>query len=105
MLQVFGNLLGNAIAYSPDKSPIDVVLEEDEKTIVFRVHNRGPPIPADRLPTVFEPFRRGTSAANRSGLGLGLFIVRQIVFAHGGTVTVASSEAEGTTFSVRLPKS
>ncbi|MFL5440583.1 MAG: ATP-binding protein [Myxococcales bacterium] len=105
MLQVFGNLLGNAIAYSPDGSPIDVVLEEDEKTIVFRVHNRGPPIPADRLPTIFEPFRRGTSAANRSGLGLGLFIVRQIVFAHGGTVTVASSEAEGTTFSVRLPKS
>jgi signal transduction histidine kinase len=105
MLQVFGNLLDNAIAYSPKGSPIDVVLEEDEKTLVFRVHNGGPPIPADLLPTLFEPFRRGTSAANTRGLGLGLFIVRQIVFAHGGTVTVTSSEAEGTTFSVRLPKS
>jgi signal transduction histidine kinase len=104
MLQVFGNLLDNAISYSPAGSPIDVVMEEEGKSIVFRVHNGGPPIPADRVPTIFDAFRRGTSAGNSRGLGLGLFIVRQIVFAHGGTVTVASSEGEGTTFSVRLPK-
>jgi len=70
----------------------------------LRVHNLGEPIPPDRLSTIFEPFRRGTSQSNRGGLGLGLFIVQQIIAAHHGTVAVTSTAEDGTTFVVRVPK-
>ena len=79
MLQVFGNLLDNAAAYGAAGTPIDIVLEQDGDAAVVRVHNSGEPIPADALAAIFEPFRRGASKANRSGVGLGLFIVREIV--------------------------
>jgi two-component system, sensor histidine kinase and response regulator len=68
------------------------------------VHNAGaiPPHVRERL---FDPFRSGTDPLTRSGgLGLGLFIVKQIVEAHGGQIAVSSSEAEGTRFAVRLPR-
>jgi PAS domain S-box-containing protein len=105
IVQVFVNLLENAVAYSPKDTPIDVSLEEEGAVIGARVHNLGDPIPPERLATIFEPFRRGTSASNPGGLGLGLFIVQQIVAAHGGTVGVTSTREGGTTFSLRLPKS
>ena len=102
MLQVFGNLLGNAIAYSPEGSPIRVALEEDEKTIVFRVHNEGPPIPADLQSRLFDPFRRGereSRTSKTSGLGLGLYLCRLVVErSFGGRIWVASSSRQGTTF-------
>jgi signal transduction histidine kinase len=69
---------------------------------VLEVHNVGPPIDPGLLPTLFDPFRRGQRSAN--GLGLGLYIVREIVRAHHGTVEVASTPADGTTFTVTLPK-
>lgn len=103
MLQVFGNLLGNAAHYSPPKSPIDVVMRCDKDGVVCRVHNLGTPIAKAQLATIFEPFRRGTSSANPQGVGLGLFIVEQIVQAHGGVVEVSSTPEEGTTFTLRLP--
>jgi signal transduction histidine kinase len=69
------------------------------------VHNEGPPIPAELLPVLYEPFTRGARAtASRRGLGLGLFIVKQIVVAHGGTIGVESAADIGTTFTVRLPR-
>jgi signal transduction histidine kinase len=70
------------------------------------VHNDGSVIPAELQPHLFEPYRRGKGAevAHPRGLGLGLFLVREIASAHGGTVEVRSSEREGTTFSVRLPR-
>jgi signal transduction histidine kinase len=73
---------------------------------VLTVHNQGPPIPEETLPALFEPFRRGTGQATEhpSGLGLGLYIVREIVRAHDGSIEVASTAAEGTTFTVRLPR-
>ena len=85
--------------------PIDIALEEEGSVVVARVHNLGEPISPDRLATVFEPFRRAAGGRNPAGLGLGLFIVQQIVAAHGGTVDVASTDAGGTTFALRLPKS
>ncbi|MGZ6143649.1 MAG: sensor histidine kinase, partial [Myxococcales bacterium] len=104
MLQVFGNLLGNAAAYSPKSTPIEVALRCETAAIVCRIHNLGAPIPPERIASVFEPFRRGTSSANPQGLGLGLFIVEQIVTAHGGKVEVASTPEAGTTFTLRLPR-
>jgi signal transduction histidine kinase len=76
-----------------------------EAEVILEVHNHGPPIPEDLRQTIFEPFRRGgRKRTGAEGLGLGLFIVDQIVRAHGGNVEVRSSKAEGTTFSVRWPR-
>jgi signal transduction histidine kinase len=65
------------------------------------VHNDGPPIPAEVLPRIFEPFERGE--AGGSGLGLGLYIVREIARAHRGEVEVVSAGGAGTTFTLTLP--
>ena len=75
---------------------------------LLAVTNRGPAIPADRAASLFQPFTHGDARpadGNRPrGLGLGLYIVKQIVTAHGGTITFESSAALGTTFIVRLPR-
>jgi len=73
-------------------------------SVVVSVHNMGA-VPADLLPGLFEPMAVGASRRNPSrGLGLGLYISREIVSAHGGTIDVASSPDAGTTFTVRLPR-
>jgi sigma-B regulation protein RsbU (phosphoserine phosphatase) len=73
---------------------------------VLEVHNTGEPIPPSLMPTLFEPFRRGPQSEQmvKMSLGLGLYIVQEIVRAHGGTADVRSSADEGTTFRVRLPR-
>lgn len=103
LAQVVSNLVGNALQYSPEHTPVTVTTYPDGEHMVLEVHNQGRPIPADLLPHIFEPFRRGSAAPGRQGLGLGLYIAREIVHAHGGTVTARTSEEEGTTFTVRLP--
>ncbi|MFP2925481.1 PAS domain-containing protein [Pyxidicoccus sp. 3LG] len=106
LAQLLGNLGKNALDYSPEDSPVDFVLRDEGEAVCVEVHNAGAPIPADLLPRIFEPFRRATSERHpTSGLGLGLFIVQQIAHAHGGRVEVHSTEAEGTTFTVWLPRS
>jgi signal transduction histidine kinase len=78
----------------------------DGRPLASQVHNGGPPIPVELLPCIFEPFRRATDSGHpTSGLGLGLFIVQQIARSHEGRVEVRSTEAEGTTFTVWLPRS
>ncbi len=103
--QVFSNLISNAGTHGQADEPIRVALDgESPDAIVVRVHNRGA-IPQSLLPHIFDPFRSTQRARPRSGgLGLGLFIVKEIVRAHGGTVDVSSSESAGTTVSVRLPR-
>ena len=98
--QVISNLVGNALQHSD--GDIAVSLRGEDDSVLFETKNGGPPIPAEVLPHIFEPGRRGD--ARSGGLGLGLFIVRQIVLAHGGTIEVRSSEGEGTTFTARLPR-
>jgi len=107
LAQVLTNLLSNAIAYSPEGTVIQVVTRGESSTVALEVHNQGDPIPADLLPVLFEPFRRGREVRNTSSgnVGLGLFIVHQLVHAHGGTVEVRSMPAQGTTFTIRLPRS
>jgi PAS domain S-box-containing protein len=104
LAQVFGNLGKNALEYSPEGTPVDFVLRDEGDTVSVEVHNEGPPIPAEEFASVFEPFQRAVEHHGSSGLGLGLFIVQQIVSAHGGTVHVRSTKEEGTTFTVRLPR-
>ena len=102
--QVVSNLLSNAIQYGRAESPIVVELESSEAIAAIAITNqvRGAPIPADQLATLFEPYRRGAGASQHAGLGLGLYIVRELVRAHGGTIEVDSRE-DGTQFRVRLP--
>lgn len=106
--QVFSNLIGNAIKHGSRKMPINVVLWGDSENVIATVHNSGDPIPKDDISHIFEPLRRSpassTSERRNSGLGLGLYITKEIIQAHGGGVTVASSIEEGTTFTVRLPR-
>ncbi|OJT20622.1 hypothetical protein BO221_32075 [Archangium sp. Cb G35] len=104
LAQAFGNLGKNALEYSPEGTPVDFMLRDEGDTVSLEVHNEGAPIPAEALSSVFEPFQRAVEHSASSGLGLGLFIVQQIVTAHGGTVEVRSNEAEGTSITVRLPR-
>jgi signal transduction histidine kinase len=98
--QVVSNLVGNAIRHGRD--PITAAVVEDGDCVEIRVSNHGARIPQDIIPSLFEPYRRATESEN-GGLGLGLFIVAEIVRAHTGTVSVGSND-EGTVFAVRLPK-
>jgi PAS domain S-box-containing protein len=105
LAQAVGNLLSNAFQHSPPSSVVSLRTRGDKDTVTIEVHNEGPPIPPDDLSRLFEPFERGTDAsASGRSIGLGLYISRQIVEAHGGTVDVRSREGEGTTFIVWLPR-
>ena len=100
--QLASNLLANAVAHGSPHGPVRLTAAIEAQTLVLSVKNQGEPVPADRLPTLFEPFtRHGTSQGE--GLGLGLVICAQIVKAHGGSLTVDSTRAEGTTLTARLP--
>ena len=103
--QVISNLVGNALTHGAHDSPVTVTLSADDDRVLIGVTNRGPTIPAAALVKLFEPFWQGpTSGVARSrGLGLGLFIVQQIVEAHGGEIAVRSQNDQ-TTFTVRLPR-
>jgi PAS domain S-box-containing protein len=105
--RVLRNLLGNAVKYSPEggKVVVRVGREEDERGewAVLSVRDEGIGIPAADLPHLFQRFRRGGNVANIAGTGIGLAGARQIVAQHGGTISAASIEGEGSTFTVRLP--
>jgi PAS domain S-box-containing protein len=103
--QVLGNLLENAVKYSPDGSDITVTVDDRGDSFVTAVCDRGIGIPADELGQVFERFHRGrqVSSTNYGGLGLGLYITKQIVERHGGAIWVESREGQGTTFYFSLP--
>ncbi len=105
LLQVLSNLVANAGQHGGPGDGIRVTVDGGQREFVrVAIHNAGA-IPASMLPHLFDPFRTSRHGRVRSGgLGLGLFIVREIVRAHGGSVDVASSEAEGTTFSLQLPR-
>jgi signal transduction histidine kinase len=105
MSQTLSNLVTNAITYGERGGRVDVDLLADGRDVQLRVHNRGPVIPAEIIPVLFEPFHRGVPRdRSPGGLGLGLYIVDQIVKAHDGYVAVDSSDTDGTTFTLRLPR-
>ncbi len=102
--QAMSNLVGNALQHSGADCSVRVSIRAAEPWISIAVHNTGTAIPPDTLRTIFDPFRQGASARDvKEGLGLGLYIAREVVIAHSGTIDVTSSDGVGTTFTVRLP--
>lgn len=107
MAQVVSNLVANALEHGATHGAVRVSVRGDEEDAVLDVENQGPPIAPELMAVMFEPFRQGSAlrdAAHARGLGLGLYIVRQVVHAHGGTIAVDSTAERGTTFTVRLPR-
>jgi signal transduction histidine kinase len=103
LAQVIANLVGNAATYGSG-GPIVVRLAGDAAGMTIEVRNQGEPIPEALIPQLFEARRRGSTHRRHGSIGLGLFIVREMVRAHSGSVAVQSGAA-GTTFSVTLPAS
>jgi CheY-like chemotaxis protein len=104
--QVFTNLLGNAIKFTPESGTIRVALEPHPKGLRVEISDSGPGIPTPFLPHAFEPFRQADASWTRSGggLGLGLAIAKTIVALHDGTIEAANpQEGHGATFVVTLP--
>lgn len=100
--QVFLNLLTNALKYG-NKQPINISLSQKNSYVIMTFKDTGMGIPSSYFERIFERFERVSENSNIGGLGLGLFITKQIVEAHGGTIAVDSSEGQGATFTVQLP--
>ncbi|MFQ5904187.1 MAG: sensor histidine kinase [Candidatus Binatia bacterium] len=101
--RVLWNLIGNAIKFTPMGGKITVTSRLENGHVCVSVKDTGMGIPKDELPLLFSEFRRLKGTAKIEGTGLGLFIVKTVVEAHGGTVAVESKEGQGTTFSIRFP--
>lgn len=105
IVRVIGNLVANAIKFTPQNGAVEVIVSNHIDTVQIKVKDNGIGIPANLLPNLFSIFsgarRKGT--ANEQSYGLGLSISRQIVEDHGGTLTVSSVEGQGSTFTITLP--
>ena len=108
LMQLLSNLVGNALVHGTPGMPVVVRIDGTGSAVRLDVCNAGV-VPADVLPFLFQPMHGGSGVGERaqrgSGLGLGLFISRGIVVAHGGTIEVVSSDANGTRVTVTLPRS
>ena len=108
MHQVISNLLNNAVQHGKRGRPVVLVLRGDNEALSVTVTNEGSPIATAHLQAIFDPLvqipTEGEEARRSTNLGLGLFIAREIVLAHGGTIEATSSAKAGTTFSVLLPR-
>ena len=100
--QVVTNLLTNIIRYAPGSS-VNIQMYSEKQKVYLKIADNGPGIPEDRLTKIFDRFERATSSNNISGLGLGLYICRQIIEAHDGKINVESHLGEGTEFTIVLP--
>jgi len=101
LAQLLGNLVSNAMTHGDPEGMVTVSSALDERALTLSVHNAGAPIPTEQLPLLFEPMTRGN--ARGEGIGLGLFIVREIARRHGGDVAARSSAEAGTTVEVVVP--
>lgn len=103
LLQVFGNLIGNALKFTPPGGCITVRGTQDPKSVIFQVQDTGPGIPDSDLKNVFKPYWQAKKTAHM-GAGLGLAIVRGIIDAHGGTVSATNAAGGGALFTFTIPK-
>jgi signal transduction histidine kinase len=99
-------LISNAIKYSPDAQTVEIDLDASEETVTICVHDHGLGIPREQRDKIFERFYRAAGPKQRAipGLGMGLYIVAEIVKRHGGTITLDSEVGRGSTFTVTLPR-
>jgi len=105
LAQALTNLIGNAMQHGSRNAPIKLTACGDEPSMVtVSVTNEGPPIPSEQIGGLFKAMKGSPDDRDRRHLGLGLYIVDKIVEAHGGSIDVRSSEAEGTTFAISLPR-
>ena len=104
MVHVFDNLLSNALKHTPAGGSVTMSARADEEKIIFSVSDTGAGIPREYLNNIFDQFFRVPGQQARAGAGLGLAIAREIVEAHGGSITVESTEGHGSTFTVMLKK-
>ncbi|WP_409315666.1 sensor histidine kinase [Pseudomonas sp. KCJK9016] len=107
LAQLLQNLIGNALQHGTHPQDLIVTLKGEGNVVILTVHNHGEPISEEAIGTIFDPLVRSSDeelGQASTSLGLGLFIVKEVVTAHGGTIEVSSSEAEGTLFSVTLPR-
>jgi signal transduction histidine kinase len=107
--QVFSNLLGNAVQYGFKDLPIGVTIKGDSEAVLVSVHNDGVPIHPEAMGRIFDALTRGGGEKSPNdresmNLGLGLYIRRQIVLAHGGRIGATSSEKAGTCFTATFPR-
>lgn len=101
--RVIENLASNAVKYGDSDTPITVKLYKVDEYIYLAIHNQGSPIPPDTQSILFQQFRRTPSAEEKTGWGLGLFLVKNIVEAHEGAIEIESEAGKGTSFIVKLP--
>ncbi|HVY46471.1 MAG TPA: ATP-binding protein [Minicystis sp.] len=101
--QLVSNLVANALKHGAPDAPVTVTVADGPGVATIAVHNDGAPIPDELLPNMFEPFRQGERRGSH-GIGLGLYIAKEIVVAHGGSIEVRSRAGEGTTFTAHIPK-
>ena len=103
--QVVMNFVDNAIYYSKPGGTITIELMHDAKDVTFKVHDQGIGVPADQQHHLFSKFYRATNAkkARRDGTGIGLFMAKKVVVAHGGVIIFESVEKKGSTFGFKLP--
>lgn len=108
--QALSNLLGNAVQHGGRHTPVTLVVDGEADAVTLKVVNAGEPIPPHALESIFQPLVQAPSGQSdrhersKTSLGLGLFIVREIVLAHEGSITVESSRTSGTVFTIRLPR-
>ena len=99
------NLLSNAVKFTPPGGEIEVSARREDREVVMTVRDTGIGVPQEEQPRLFTRFFRSSAAMEREtqGTGLGLFIVKHVAEAHGGSVTVSSAPGSGSTFTIRLP--
>jgi signal transduction histidine kinase len=105
--QLLSNLIGNAIQHGGENNPVTISAIGEGPAVVLRIQNTGEPIPAELLPTIFDPLVQAPAHSRtkrrHGSMGLGLYIANEVVVAHGGAIRVTSSEESGTVFTVTLP--
>ncbi len=107
--QAISNLVGNALQHGSEDFPVALSLSGEESEVFVEIHNGGDPIPPGELPKIFDPLIRGSSAEhpkhNRPGsIGMGLYIAREVAKSHNGRIEVISTAADGTSFTIRVPR-
>lgn len=103
VVQAVSNVVSNAVKFSPDGEQVELVVSRTRADLEIAVHDRGPGIPPDEVPRLFDRFWRGNQVRRGAGAGLGLAISKGCIDAHGGRIDVASRPGRGSTFTLSIP--